>query len=239
MATSTHSLIEVRRLRKRYGRVVALDDVSFDVRAGETLGLIGPNGAGKTTLFECMAGVLAYDGGSVRVVGGNPENGNQLPAMFYVPDSITPWPAQSLQWALEFSAGFLAQADQDRLDDVVEALDLRPLLNTQIGALSKGQRKRALLGIGLMTSSPVLLIDEPFEGLDLRQTRTVAALLREYAARGRTLFLSIHQISDAARVCDRFVLIGGGRIRGTGTLEELSATSGAPADLEEVFLALT
>jgi len=239
MATSTHSLIEVRRLRKRYGRVVALDDVSFDVRAGETLGLIGPNGAGKTTLFECMAGVLAYDGGSVRVVGGNPEIGDQPPAMFYVPDSITPWPAQPLQWALEFSAGFLAQAGAERMDDVVEALDLRPLLNTRIGALSKGQRKRALLGIGLMTSSPVLLIDEPFDGLDLRQTRTVATLLREYTARGRTLFLSIHQISDAARVCDRFVLIGGGRIRGTGTLEELAATSGAPADLEEVFLALT
>jgi len=231
MATASQSLIEVRHLRKRYGRVVALDDVSFDVRAGEVLGLIGPNGAGKTTLFECMAGVLPCDGGSVRSV--------KTPAMFYVPDSITPWPAQPLQWALEFSAGFLAQSGEDRADEVVAALDLRPLLDTRLGALSKGQRKRALLAIGLMTPAPVLLIDEPFDGLDLRQTRTVAALLRGYAAGGRTLFLSIHQISDAARVCDRFVLIGGGRIRGTGTLEELSATSGAPADLEEVFLALT
>ncbi|HVQ40676.1 MAG TPA: ABC transporter ATP-binding protein [Vicinamibacterales bacterium] len=243
MTTAPHSLIEVRHLRKRYGRVVALDDVSFEVRAGEVLGLIGPNGAGKTTLFECMAGVLPYDRGSVRAVPSNFElqtsNLSNVPPMFYVPDSITPWPAQPLQWALEFSAGFLAQAGDDRLEDVVAALDLQPLLGTRIAALSKGQRKRALLAIGLLTSSPVLLIDEPFDGLDLRQTRAVAALLRQYATGGRTLFLSIHQISDAARVCDRFVLIGGGRIRGTGTLAELSATSGAPADLEEVFLALT
>jgi ABC-2 type transport system ATP-binding protein len=243
MTTAPHSLIEVRHLRKRYGRVVALDDVSFEVRAGEVLGLIGPNGAGKTTLFECMAGVLPYDRGSVQTESSKFEVrsaklGN-TPTIFYVPDSITPWPAQPLQWALEFSAGFLAQSGDDRLEDVVAALDLQPLLNTRLGALSKGQRKRALLAIGLMTSSPVLLIDEPFDGLDLRQTRAVAALLRHYATGGRTLFLSIHQISDAARVCDRFVLIGGGRIRGTGTLEELAATSGAPADLEEVFLALT
>jgi ABC-2 type transport system ATP-binding protein len=243
MTTSPQSLIEVRRLRKRYGRVVALDDVSFEVRAGEVLGLIGPNGAGKTTLFECMAGVLPYDRGTVRAVASNFElhtsNFGNVSPMFYVPDSITPWPAQPLRWALEFSAGFLAQAGEGRMEEVVAALDLRPLLNTRVAALSKGQRKRALLAIGLMTPAPVLLIDEPFDGLDLRQTRTVAALLRQYAAGGRTLFLSIHQISDAARVCDRFVLIGGGRIRGTGTLEELAAASGAPSDLEEVFLALT
>jgi len=239
MVTSPKTLIEVRHLRKRYSRVVALDDVSFDVRSGEVLGLIGPNGAGKTTLFECMAGVLPYDSGSVEVAGAVPMDGSSAPAMFYVPDSITPWPAQPLQWALEFSAGFLGPVGQSRMADVVEALDLRPLLNTRVGTLSKGQRKRALLGIGLLTQSAVLLVDEPFDGLDLRQTRAVASLLRAHTAGGRTLFLSIHQITDAARVCDRFVLIGGGRICGTGTLDELSAASGAPADLEEVFLALT
>ena len=103
---------------------------------------------------------------------------------------------------------------------------------------------RAVMAIGLLTPQPVLLSDEPFEGLDLRQTRDVGAALREHAAAGRTLFLSIHQISDAARVCDRFVLLSGGRVCGEGTFDELAAIAGrsasrAPVDLEDVVLALT
>jgi ABC-type multidrug transport system ATPase subunit len=112
------------------------------------------------------------------------------------------------------------------------------LLDSRIGELSKGQRKRALLAIGLVTPHPVLLADEPFDGLDLRQTREVAQTLRDHSATGRTLVLSIHQIADAARVCDRFVLLSGGVTRGEGTLDELSALAGAH-DLEEIFLALT
>src|SRR5580765_4252973 len=106
--------------------------------------------------------------------------------------------------------------------DIVRRLDLDSLLDTRIGALSKGQRKRVLLGLGLLTPQPVLMADEPFDGLDLRQTREVAQTLRHYASAGRTLVLSIHQISDAARVCDRFVLLSNGRTRGEGTLDELA-----------------
>ena len=98
----------------------------------------------------------------------------------------------------------------------------RPCSGPPIGTLSKGQRKRALLAIGLLTPQPLLLCDEPFDGLDLKQTREVGAALREHAAAGRTLFLSIHQIGDAARVCDRFVLLSGGRVCGEGTLGELA-----------------
>jgi ABC-2 type transport system ATP-binding protein len=122
----------------------------------------------------------------------------------------------------------------------VESLGLAPLLNAPLGTLSKGQRKRALLAIGLLSPQPILLADEPFEGLDLRQTREVAATLRAHAARGRTLFLSIHQIADAGRIGDRFVLLSGGRVRGEGTLPELERLAGTQHQgLEEVFLALT
>jgi ABC-2 type transport system ATP-binding protein len=124
-------------------------------------------------------------------------------------------------------------------EEIIRQLDLRALLNQPIGALSKGQRKRLLLAIGLLTAQPALLIDEPFEGLDLRQARDITAALREHAARGRTLFLSIHQISDAARFCDRFVLLNAGRVRGEGTLQELALQAKMQENLEEVFLALT
>jgi ABC-2 type transport system ATP-binding protein len=231
-------LFEVRGLSKRFGRFPALTDVSFQVRAGEILGLIGPNGAGKSTLFECVAGVLPCDSGEVRKDGRAMEGRDRSELLFYVPDGITPWPAQPVRWALDFTIGFLG-GRQDLRQEVIEQLALGEFLHQPIGTLSKGQRKRALLAIGLLTAQPALLIDEPFEGLDLRQSRDIAAALHVHSARGRTLFLSIHQIGDAARFCDRFVLLNAGRVRGEGTVEELAALAQAPADLEEVFLALT
>jgi ABC-2 type transport system ATP-binding protein len=229
-------LFEVRGLSKRFGHIAALQDVSFHVRAGEILGLIGPNGAGKSTLFECLAGVLPSDSGEVLASGRPVEDRSSL--LFYVPDGIAPWPSQPVRWALDFTIGFLGGRAHFR-EEIISGLDLRPLLNQKVGALSKGQRKRALLAIGLLTPQPVLLIDEPFEGLDLRQARDITAALREHAAAGRTLFLSIHQISDAARFCDRFVLLNSGRVRGEGTLPELAAQANLQENLEEVFLALT
>lgn len=231
-------LFEVRGMSKRFGAITALADVSFHVRAGEVLGLIGPNGAGKSTLFECLAGVLPADAGTVS---GSGERSRML---FYVPDGIAPWPAQTVAWALDFAVGFF-EGRRDLREEVVRQLDLNPILGQPMGTLSKGQRKRALLGIGLLTPQPTLLIDEPFDGLDLRQTRDVRMALRWHAERGRTLFLSIHQINDAARFCDRFVLLSDGRVCGEGTAAELAAMAAARdssrtyQDLEEVFLALT
>ena len=236
-------MLQARNLTKRYGRLTALSDVSFSVKPGEVLGLIGPNGSGKTTLFECLGGVLPLDAGSL-VQGGRPMTDRERAStLFYLPDSIVPWPSQTVRWAIDFTLGFFHGRTHLR-DEVVQRLDINPLLDAAIGSLSMGQRKRALLAIGLLMPQPLLLADEPFDGLDLRQSRDVAQTLRSYASAGRTMFLSIHQIKDAALVCDRFVLLSGGAIRGEGTLDELgalAASRGAAAtnDLEEVFLALT
>ena len=233
----------VAGMTKRYGRLTALDGVQFSIRPGEILGLIGPNGSGKTTLFECLAGVLPPTSGEVLHQGRALSAREKREVLFYLPDAIAPWPEQTVRWALEFAIGFLG-GRQDRLEAVIDGLALATLLMSTIGTLSKGQRKRVLLAIGLLTSQPLLLADEPFEGLDLRQTREVAATLRAHALGGRTLFLSIHQIADAARICDRFVLLSGGKVCGEGTLDELSAVArsagaGTVGNLEEVFLALT
>jgi ABC-2 type transport system ATP-binding protein len=238
-------IVHVNALTKRFGRVQALDGVSFGIRAGQVLGLIGPNGAGKTTLLECIAGVLPADAGSVVGDGGVPLDAEARRALlFYVPDAIAPWPSQTVGWAIDFVTRYLP-GRPEAVAGIVRALALDSLLGTRIGALSKGERKRALLAMGLVTARPVLLVDEPFDGLDLRQTRQAAELLRSEAASGRALVLSIHQIADAARLCDRFVLLAAGRVRGEGTLDELAgpgATGPRDADrasaLEEAFLAL-
>jgi ABC-type multidrug transport system ATPase subunit len=238
-----HPLVRVTGLTKTYRDIIALSDVALTVREGEVLGLIGPNGAGKTTLFECLAGVLPADSGRVSIGGREIVTGDRGRHLFYLPDAIAPWPSETVRWALDFTVGFFG-GSSGRQEDVVVRLGLEPLLHRPIGTLSKGQRKRAALALGLLTPQPVLLADEPFEGLDLRQTRDVGSVLREHARSGRTLFLSIHQITDAARVCDRFVLLSGGRVRGEGTFEDLASFAGTtsartPADLEDVVLALT
>ena len=233
--------LRVEHLTKTYGRLTALADVSLTIRPGEVLGLIGPNGAGKTTLFECMAGLLPHEAGSILADGQPLFPRARVSTIFYLPDGIAPWPAQTVRWALDFTLGFFNGRVHLR-DEVIERLELGPLLDTPIGSLSKGQRKRTILGVGMLTPHPVLLADEPFDGLDLRQTREVGAALRAHAATGRTLFLSIHQIADAARVCDRFVLLSAGRVCAEGTIEELAARARpgeTPASLEDLFLALT
>jgi ABC-2 type transport system ATP-binding protein len=240
-----NALLEIRSLTKSYGKLKAIDGVSFSIREGEILGLIGPNGSGKTTIFECLGGILPADAGEVLQNGQPLTKAERSSTLFYLPDTIAPWPAQTVGWALDFTLG-LFRGRYEHREDVIGRLQLTSLLHRPIGELSKGQRKRALLAIGLLMPQPLLIADEPFEGLDLRQTRDIALALRSYAGlERRTMLLSIHQISDAARVCDRFVLLSGGKICGEGTLDELSALVAsrngvAPyTDLEEVFLALT
>lgn len=237
-------IVRVENLTKRYGRINALEDVAFAIRSGEILGLIGPNGAGKTTLFECVAGLQPADQGRVFFGPVAVAERHRSSKLFYVPDGIAPWPDQPVRWVLEYSLGFFG-GRRDRYEEVIRDLALAPLMRIAIRALSKGQRKRTLLALGLLAPQPILLIDEPFEGLDLRQSREAAMALRKHLTPERTFFLSIHQIADAAKVCDRFVLLSGGRIVAEGTLDTLTSVAqqraghNLPSDFEEVFLALT
>lgn len=240
---SPEPLLHVRDLTKRYAHLTALAGVSFSIRAGEVLGLIGPNGSGKTTLFECLGGVLPIDEGAIEQRGRRLTSDERAATLFYLPDAIAPWPAQRVGWLLDYVTGLFG-GPAERRPEIERELGLEPLLDSPLGSLSKGQRKRALVAMGLLTPQPVLLFDEPFDGLDLRHSREVALSLRAAALSGRAIVLSIHQISDAARVCDRFVLLSNGRVCGEGTFDELRGLaeargSGQPADLDEVFLALT
>jgi ABC-type multidrug transport system ATPase subunit len=226
-------------MTKRFGEVTALAGASFDLRAGELLGLIGPNGAGKTTLLECAAGVRHADAGTVALGDALLTPHERKRVLFYLADGVRPWPDQRVAWILEFVDSLFGGSGGVR-GELVVALRLGALLEKRAGALSKGERKRTLVALGLLTPQPFLLLDEPFDGLDLRQARDVAAVLRAHASRGRGLCLSIHQLADAARLCDRLVLLADGRAAGEGTLEELRARAGlAEGGIEEVFLGLT
>jgi ABC-type multidrug transport system ATPase subunit len=232
-------LLKAERISKRFGSNVALQDASFSVRDREVLGLIGPNGSGKTTLFECLAGLIPADDGEVEFEDKPLAPSNRKQALFYLPDGIRPWADQSVAWMLGFFESLYHRSKGDAAV-LAKLFQLESLMKSRVGTLSKGELKRSMLALGLLAPHPLLLLDEPFDGLDFRQTRDVMDVLRSYPSKGRTLFLSIHQLTDASRVCDRLVLLSKGRVVGEGTLPELRTRAAlAEGGLEEIFLALT
>jgi len=248
-------MARVTGVSKRFGEFDALRDVSFSIYENEVLGLIGPNGSGKTTLFRCLAGLMPADGQLAMPREPIPATERKR-HLYFVPDGVRPWPDQTVEWVLRYTAELHGTARSmvvgvvlggggnrprtDYVDHVIAQLSLDALRNERLRGLSKGEMRRVLTGIGLLAGRPLLLLDEPFDGLDLRQTREMMEVLRGQSESRRTLFLSIHQLTDAARVCDRFVLLSAGRVAGEGTLEELRARAQLPdGTLEDVFLALT
>ena len=231
-------LLQVDALTKRYGEQTALRDVELSARRGEVLGLIGPNGAGKTTLLEAIAGIVPADAGTVSWQGERLSQSQRRDVMFYLPDGLRPYGDQHVARVLSFFAGVYRRPKRD-VDAVIDTVGLAPVLAKRVAALSKGFNRRLILALGFLAPQPLLLMDEPFDGFDFKQTREMMRVLRDVVANGRTLVLSIHQLSEAERMCDRFVLLANGRVLGAGTLDHLRAQAKVSAGaLEEVFLAL-
>ena len=231
--------LRVTDLTKRYGEERVIDCVTFSAAAGEVVGIIGPNGAGKTTLLETVVGLLPADAGEVLWHGEPLPASERRNVLFYLPDGVRPYQDEATSQVVSFFAGVYRRSKAETAD-TISSIGLRPALHKRVRALSKGYNRRLLLALALLAPHPVLLMDEPFDGFDLRQTREIVELLRNQAARGRTSILAIHQLLDAERVCDRLILLAGGRVRGSGTLDELRAQTSLPAgSLEDIFLALT
>jgi ABC-2 type transport system ATP-binding protein len=232
-------LLQVDSIDKQYADQAVLADVDFDILAGEIIGIIGPNGAGKTTLLEALAGILPAERSEVRWLGRPLPPSRRREAMFYLPDGVQPYQDQPVTRVLSFFADVYRRS-VDEIAGTIESVGLAPVLHKRVHSLSKGYGRRLMLALGLLTPQPLLLMDEPFDGFDLRQVREMVGVLRDEAAKGRTLVLAIHQLMDAERICDRFILLADGRVRGVGTLNDLRARAGNPmANLEDIFLALT
>ena len=226
-------------LTKRYGEEDAISGITFAASSGEVLGIVGPNGAGKTTLLEILVGLIPADSGNVQWRGETLPASRRKQTMFYLPDGIRPYQDRFTLDVLNFFAGVYGHSAAE-VSAVIASVELAPALRKRVCALSKGYNRRLLLALGLLTPQNVLLMDEPFDGFDLRQSRNIVQLLRKEVARGRTLVLAIHQLADAERVCDRFLLLAGGRVQAMGTLHELRMQTGLlHGSLEDIFLALT
>jgi ABC-2 type transport system ATP-binding protein len=234
----THEL-SITGINKCFGTFQALSNVSFHVFPGEILGLIGPNGSGKSTLLECITGLLPIDSGTITWQEKPLSLKQRKQHLWYQPDNILPFAEQQVATILSFFQK-VHGVDRQNLTHLIDKLELSSMLHKPLKNLSKGYRRRVLLTIALLSRQPVLMLDEPFDGFDLRQSLAVMDLLREYR-RNRSMILSIHQLTEAEKICDRLLLLDQGRLLAIGTLEQLRKQTGLTSDanLEEVFLATT
>ncbi|MFT4188625.1 MAG: metal ABC transporter ATP-binding protein [Aeromicrobium sp.] len=208
--------IEVTGLTVRYGEVTALDGVDLSIQSGCVCGLIGMNGAGKSTLFKAIMGVVAPDTGDVRIAGLSPAQARRAGVVGHVPQ------AEDVDWTFPVSVRDVVtmgryrrtgwtrrprRADRAVVDEALERVGLADLADRQIGRLSGGQRKRAFVARGLAQEARVLLLDEPFAGVDQSSQETMRLVLRELAADGGTVFVATHDLELLPRLADEAVLL--------------------------------
>ncbi len=241
----SNALIETRNLVKKYGDKLAVNDVSFEVQAGEVFGFLGPNGAGKTTTIKIIVGLLQPTSGSVRV-GGYDVQAQPMQAKAasgYVPDTPNLYAKLTGRELLRF-VGDLYNLDRPhvarRVDELLRVLDLSAAADDTIDSYSHGMQQKASLAAALMHDPKVLVLDEPTVGLDPKSARLIKDILRQMADRGAAVFLSTHILEIAERMCDRIGIINNGALIAAGSMDELRnlGKSGA-SSLEDIFLSLT
>jgi len=222
-------MIKAEQLSKRYEAVTAVDDVTFEVRPGEVLGFLGPNGAGKTTTMRMLAGFVRPTGGKASICGHDIE-AEPLAAkerLGYLPEGAPSYGEMRVRGFLEFIAD-LRRLDgprrRARLDYVIERLQLAAVLEQSIETLSKGFRRRVGLAQALIHDPPVLILDEPTDGLDPNQKFEVRTLINEMA-RDKIIVISTHILEEVDAVCNRAIIIARGRIVADDTPLKLAARS--------------
>jgi ABC-2 type transport system ATP-binding protein len=214
-------VIHVASVRKTYGRTVALDDISFDVQAGEIFGLIGPNGAGKTTTMECVDGLRVPDRGVISVFGLDPHRqGHALQERIGVQLQEAQLQKRiKVREAVSFWASLYRKpVDGDRL---IEQLGLGDKRNAWFMTLSGGQKQRLFIALALINDPELVFLDELTTGLDPQARRAIWDLVRAIRHRGKTVFLTTHLMEEAERLCDRVAIIDHGRIVDIGAPVEL------------------
>jgi ABC-2 type transport system ATP-binding protein len=219
------NMVEIDHLSKSFGSFQAVEDISLTVRKGEVLGFLGPNGAGKTTTMRMVSGFLTPSGGTARVCGHDvvsaPTSVKSI--IGYMPEGSPSYDDMSVGAFLKFIAevrGFSGKERDDRVAKVASRVDLTGVLDRQIDILSKGYRRRVGLAQAIIHDPPVLLLDEPTDGLDPNQKHQVRQLIAEMAAE-KAIIISTHILEEVEAVCSRAVIIGAGKVLADGTAAEL------------------
>jgi ABC-2 type transport system ATP-binding protein len=235
-------MIEISHLTKRYGTLVAVNDISFNVEPGQVLGFLGPNGAGKSTTMKMITGFVTPSAGAIKVCGYDVQE-QPIAAkscMGYLPEGAPSYAEMSVRAFLEFIAdvrGLTGQHRRARLDDVIARLALEAVLEQAIETLSKGFKRRVGLAQALLHDPKVLILDEPTDGLDPNQKHEVRALINQIA-KDKIIVISTHILEEVDAVCNRAIIIASGRLLADDTPKALASRS-PTSRLDDVFRSIT
>lgn len=216
-------IISVNHFRKTYGDNVAVDDINFDVQQGEIFGLLGPNGSGKTSTLESLEGLRSSDGGSLRVLGLDPETQQRkLSNLVGIQLQSSALPASmTVKEAMLF---FCAYHQTPPRFDLIERLQLGAKKNAQYGSLSIGQQRRLALSLAVAHRPQLVFLDEPTAGLDVASRVELHTLMRELQREGASMILATHDMAEAEKMADRVAILLKGKIAAIGTPQELTAS---------------
>lgn len=234
--------IEVSNLTKDFGEIVAVSDLSFKARSGEIIALLGPNGAGKSTLMNMITGYLAPTSGSIKVmekdISGAPLKAKKL--IGFLPEGSPLYPDMSVRSFLEYMAelrGFSGNEKKQRLQEIARAANIADILSQKIETLSKGYLRRVGFAQSIISNPPILLLDEPTDGLDPNQKEHIRELITRMG-RDKTIIISTHLLDEAETIANRIILMSKGQIKADGTLDSILFQNHA-ATLSDVFKNLT
>ncbi len=231
-------MIEVKELRKRFGSIVAVDDVSFSVGKGDVLGFLGPNGAGKSTTMKMLSCFLSPDSGTAKVAGFDiiKESIAVRKELGYLAENAPAYEEMTAESFLGFICDVRKIKARDTIERVANKCSIENVLHQQIGTLSKGYRRRVGLAQALIHDPSVLILDEPTDGLDPNQKYEVRNLITELSAE-KCIVISTHILEEVDAICNRIVLIDKGQVLEDSTPDEMRKTHGG--NLTEIFRKLT
>ncbi|MCR6649053.1 MAG: ABC transporter ATP-binding protein [Cellulomonas sp.] len=214
-------VVEVEHVTRRFGNVVALDDVSLSVPEGELLGLLGPNGAGKTTLLSLVSGLRKPDAGTVRLFGGDPRAAASRLALGTTPQETGLPPTLRVSEVVALVAGHYP--DPMSTDELLTRFGITELARRQTGGLSGGQKRRLAVALALVGRPRLVLLDEPTTGLDVEARHVLWQALRDYHADGATVVLTSHYLEEIEALARRVVVVGHGRVLADGGIDDVLA----------------
>jgi len=236
--------LQAQKLSKSYGKLLAVDDVSLQVGAGEIVGFLGPNGAGKTTTLKMLIGLLKPDKGTVNIAGFdlNDEPVRARQRIGYVPDVPHLYEKLTPLEFFNFTADVFRlekESAQKRIADLVELFDLGEHSKKLISSLSHGTKQKVSLAAAVLHRPEVLLLDEPTGGLDPRATRKIKDIMLELSRSGCAILFSTHILEIAENMCNRLYIINKGKIVADGRVDQLKESTKEGSTLEELFIELT